>query len=92
MTLAATLLPFRNIQGYVSPLAVVDALLVVAAAYFLKAFIIPAVILHRKSKYLDQLAGTTPKHWFYGHMLEVTDIILVPQSKIDDFYSVKSLE
>jgi len=54
-----------------------DVLSVFPVFYFIQKIFVPVIRQYRLALHLDQICGSEPRHWFYGHMKRVNFTYLI---------------
>ena len=67
----ATLFDYGS--GFLFPRLFFDVTALLSLFCFMKSIVIPAIQSYRLALLYDRLCGVEPRHWFYGHMLQVSD-------------------
>ena len=59
-------------EGFLFSRLIFDGVALLAILYITIKVIIPIIRKYRFSTFIDQLCGSEPRHWFFGHLQKVS--------------------
>jgi len=71
MAISFVMHTFCTMPGYLTASIALDCIIFLKLLYLAHVMVIPALSSFWRGKRLDKIAGTSKKHWFFGHTKEV---------------------